>query len=79
MYLSLGDREERTRNPIMATVGDCIRQQYAHLETMPCIQTTLEWNKGNHFQHTGQRCAKAFAWCMSALAKETDGASSTRG
>lgn len=79
VYLSLGDREERTRNPIMATVGGCIRQQYAHLETMPCIQTTLEWNKGNHFQHTGQRCAKAFAWCMSALAKETDGASSTRG
>lgn len=79
VYLSLGDREERTRKPVMATVGDRIRQLHAHLEMLPRIQTTLEWNKGNHFQHTGQRCAKAFAWCMSALAKETDGASSTRG
>ena len=79
VYLSLGDREERTRNPVMATVGDRIRQLHAHLEMLPRIQTTLEWNKGNHFQHTGQRCAKAFVWCMSALAKGSAGASSTRG
>ena len=26
VYLSLGDREEKTRNPVMATVGDCIRE-----------------------------------------------------
>ena len=69
VYLSLGDREERTRNPVMATVGGRIRQLHAHLEMLPRIQTTLEWNKGNHFQHTGQRCAKAFVWCMSELVK----------
>lgn len=69
VYLSLGDREERTRNPVMATVGGRIRQLHAHLEMLPRIRTTLEWNKGNHFQHTGQRCAKAFVWCMSELVK----------
>ena len=26
MYLSLGDREERTRNPVMARVGEAIRE-----------------------------------------------------
>lgn len=69
VYLSLGDREERTRNPVMATIGGRIRQLHAHLEMLPRIQTTLEWNKGNHFQHTGQRCAKAFVWCMSEFVK----------
>lgn len=78
IYLSLGDKEERTRNPVMATVGDCIRQQYAYLETLPSIQAMLEWNKGNHFYHTAQRCAKAFVQCVSLLAKGTGGASSTR-
>ena len=26
VYLSLGDREEKARNPVMATVGACIRE-----------------------------------------------------
>ena len=37
VYLSLGDREERAKNPLMATVGDCIREQYvgeAHRESL---------------------------------------------
>ena len=25
VYLSLGDREEKTRNPVMTTVGECIQ------------------------------------------------------
>ena len=32
VYLSLGDREEKTRNPVMATVGDCIREGYELLK-----------------------------------------------
>lgn len=63
IYLSLGDREERTRNPVMATVGDCIREAYAILEKdgKTCI---LEWNKGNHFKDPDLRTAKAFAWLI---------------
>jgi predicted alpha/beta superfamily hydrolase len=63
VYLSLGDREEKTRNPVMARVGDAIRETYDHLRKTgtDCV---LEWNKGNHFKDADLRTAKAFAWLM---------------
>ena len=63
VYLSLGDREEKTRNPVMARVGDAIREAYDHLQKAgtDCV---LEWNKGNHFKDADLRTAKAFAWLM---------------
>ena len=59
VYLSLGNKEEKTRNQIMATVGDCIRQQAQIFEekNIPCV---LEWNEGNHFRDSDLRTAKAF-------------------
>ena len=48
VYLSLGDKEERTRNPVMATVADKIREAYRYLKTKGGT-CTLEWNPGNHF------------------------------
>ena len=63
VYLSLGDCEEKTRNPVMATVGACIREGHALLQSGG-IRTTLEWNPGNHFKDAGIRTAKAFAWVM---------------
>ena len=32
VYLSLGNREEKTRNPVMAAVGDRMRAAYALLQ-----------------------------------------------
>ena len=63
VYLSLGDREEKTRNPVMSRVGDAIREAVAILNESgrDCV---LEWNKGNHFKNTDLRTAKAFAWLM---------------
>ncbi len=61
VYLSLGDREERTRNPVMATVGKRIRAAHKLLGDQG-ICTTLEWNEGNHFRDADLRTAKAFAW-----------------
>ena len=63
VYLSLGDKEEKTRNPVMATVGERIREACdtlleAHVD---CI---LEWNEENHFREADVRTAKAFAWLM---------------
>lgn len=66
IYLSLGDKEERTKNKVMATVGDCIRKQAQLLESQD-IACTLVWNKGNHFQESDTRCAKGFSWCIQAL------------
>ena len=70
VYLSLGDREEKTRNPVMAQVGDGIRALYAYYETLPRLSSTLEWNAGNHFRDAGLRTAKAFSWVMRQLAAE---------
>ena len=63
VYLSLGNREEKTRNPIMASVGDCIRSCYEILREkgMACV---LEWNEGGHFKDADIRTAAAFAWVM---------------
>ena len=60
VYLSLGDREERAKNPVMARVGDCIRELYALLQADRRV--TLEWNPGGHFQDSELRTARAFCW-----------------
>lgn len=60
IYLSLGDLEERAKNPVMATVGDRIRELHALQQADHTV--TLEWNPGNHFQDSDLRTAKAFLW-----------------
>ncbi|MBR0282132.1 MAG: esterase [Oscillibacter sp.] len=66
IYLSLGDREEKTKNRVMSTVGDRIRAQYELLGSQG-IATALEWNEGNHFRDSDVRCAKGFAWCVDSI------------
>ena len=63
VYLSLGDKENKTRNPIMATVADKITEAHNILEDAD-IATVLEWNHGNHFKEAGIRTGKAFAWLL---------------
>lgn len=65
VYLSLGDKEEKARNPVMASVGDCIREASDILKDKG-IKTILEWNPGNHFKDADLRTAKAFAWAASS-------------
>ena len=65
VYLSLGDREERTRNQVMARVGTAIRkQQEIFMETNEVQESILEWNPGNHFVDSELRMAKGFAWLL---------------
>ena len=63
VYLSLGDKEEKTRNSVMATVGTSIRQLHDIFteKEIPCI---LEWNEGNHFYQPDVRMARGFAWLL---------------
>lgn len=63
VYLSLGDREERTRNAVMATVGQNIRELSASWQEQGVCQI-LEWNPGNHFRDPDSRVARGFLWCM---------------
>ena len=61
--LSLGDREEKTRNPVMSQVGDSIREIHDWYKKKG-LACTLEWNKGNHFKDPDIRTSRAFEWIM---------------
>ena len=63
VYLSLGAREEKAKNPILASVGDSIREQYRILKGAG-VRCTLEWNAGNHFVDGGLRMAKGLSWML---------------
>lgn len=63
VYLSLGDREAKTRNPVTSTVKDKICEVLRLTEAQN-IDCTLEWNPGNHFADADKRTAKAFARIM---------------
>jgi len=66
IYLSLGDKEEKAKNPVMAQVGNAIRRQNELLKGQ-AEKTILEWNPGNHFVDSEKRTAKGFAWVMNSL------------
>lgn len=68
LYLSLGKREERVRNPKMAIVGDAIRSEFElGKRQLGSQNVTLEWNEGGHFNDTVRRTARAFAWCVNRI------------
>ena len=66
IYLSLGDKEEKAKNPVMAQVGNAIRNMN-ELLTEQINNTILEWNPGNHFVDSEKRTAIGFAWVMNGL------------
>ena len=63
IYLSLGDKEEHTKNTVMAVVGDNIRTLHSRLIERGA-DCALEWNSGGHFKNADLRTAKAFRWAM---------------
>ncbi len=73
IYLSLGDKEEKTRNPVMRTVGDNICRQHELLQGEPAVaRCTLEMNRGNHFKEPDIRTAKGFAWLLNEQRMERE-------
>ena len=60
VYLSLGDKESKTKSPVMARVGECIERMH---ELLDC-EKVLEWNEGNHFKDNALRTAKGLAWAI---------------
>ena len=57
VYLSVGDREAKTRNPVMATVQNNT-EKMAELLRDRGVDVTYELNPGNHFQEPELRMAK---------------------
>ena len=62
-YFSLGDRESRTRHPLMSRVDTCTAEVVERVRSYG-IETTFEWNPGNHFDHPELRMARALAWLL---------------
>lgn len=65
IYISLGDTEHKTRNPIMSTVKAKTEQIYDFYQNAPEVKNIkLEWNKGNHFNHPEERLQKGIRWIL---------------
>lgn len=62
IYMSLGDREEKTKNKVMTKVGDRTRRQAEILKEDPNVEKLyFEWNEGGHFDEPLKRVAKGIA------------------
>ena len=57
LYLSIGDKESKTRHPILQTMQENTEDLLKYFKSMG-IETTYEINLGNHFQDVNLRCAK---------------------
>ncbi len=63
VYLSLGDRESRTRNQILQTVQERTEALEADLSAAG-IPTVFELNPGNHYQDSDRRSARGIVWML---------------
>ena len=60
LYLSLGDKEAKSRNKLLMTVQDNTEALAAHYKELG-INVTWELNPGNHFKDAALRSAKGIA------------------
>ena len=67
IYLSMGDKEEKAKNPVMAAVGDNIRAMAEYYGKITGLNSVLEWNQGNHFRDADIRTAKGFVWTVNTV------------
>ena len=64
VYLSLGDKEAKTRNSVMSMVQDNT-ERLVNLYKAKGIDVVYELNPGNHFQDPAKRMAKGIARLLS--------------
>lgn len=63
VYLSLGDREKRSRNPVLSRVEENTLR-FRDLLTVRGIPCAYFPEPGNHFQDPEGRLARGIAWCL---------------
>ena len=61
IYLSLGDMESHTKNPVLSRTENCMDRLY-HSYSQLGIPTIFEMNKGNHYKNAVLRLAKGIVW-----------------
>ncbi len=69
VYFSLGDKENRTRNPFLKTVRQNTEEIEAFYQSRG-VDTAFQLNPGNHYDCVAGRTAAGIAWILSR-AKET--------
>lgn len=63
LYFSLGDKEAKTRNPILQTVQKSTEAIQAHFQHKG-IRTVFVQTPGNHYNHAAERTAAGIAWLL---------------
>ena len=63
MYFSLGDKESKTKNPILRTVQENTEEICAYYQRKR-INTEFQLNPGNHFVQSAERTAAGIAWML---------------
>lgn len=63
-YFSLGDKESKTRSPILRRVQQDTENIYAFYRAAG-IDTVFQLNPGNHYDHAAERTAVGIAWLLS--------------
>ena len=63
LYLSLGDKEAKTRNKFLCTVQENTEAIAQHM-TDCGIHTTFVLNPGNHYLHALERSAAGLQWLL---------------
>lgn len=63
MYFSLGDKESKTRNPVLRSVRQNTEEIQSFYQSKG-IDTVFRLNPGNHYDHAVQRTAASIAWLL---------------
>lgn len=63
LYFSLGDKEHKTRNPVMRAVRRNTEEIQAFYQAQG-IDTVFQLNPGNHFQNAPERIVNAIQWMV---------------
>lgn len=65
VYLSLGRKEQKSRNPRMGQITECTQKLQLILERELGKENVIfEWNDGGHFHEIPNRFAKALKWLL---------------
>lgn len=64
IYFSLGDKESKTRNPVLRSVRQNTEEIQAFYQANG-IDTVFQLNPGNHYDHAVERTAAGLCWLLS--------------
>lgn len=63
IYFSLGDKESKTRNPVLRSVRQNTEEIQVFYQSRG-IDTVFQLNTGNHYDHAAERTAAGIMWLL---------------